>query len=245
MPIVTTRTRWTRIVNRFGLRGPESLRTALAADFRGSTARQKLALIGVAIWLVYEWGPGNETLTPWIVANTIGQNSRAGVIPITAAVGFCFTAVQQMASGYTALAGFSMFDRTSQAAWERLRGASDVAPGEWSRLGWGARCIVVFGLGTTAVALIQIMTIGEIGVRRHAAAVRSSALLCATLVGVIGGLAATIAYVGRRVDSLSWTTEWILRILGNPLFWLGLLLVPAMYRAFRRRPSVVDDSRIG
>ena len=72
------------------------------------------------------------------------------------------------------------------------------------------------------MALIQIMTTGEVGVRRHRRVVATSALLCATLVGVLGAMAATLALVGRNVPALEGATNWILRVLGNPLFWLGV-----------------------
>jgi hypothetical protein len=179
----------------------------------------------VVSWIVYEWGPGNETLTPWLLAQVIAETDSAWVIPLAALAGFCFTAAQQLASGFTALAGFSMFDSTSRAAWNRLRGQSPTAPGEWSSLGWGARSAIVFPLGTTSVALIQIMTTGEVGVRRHRRVIASSALLCATLVGLLGAMAAGLALVGRSVPALEGATNLVLRVLGNPLFWLGLIVV--------------------
>jgi hypothetical protein len=191
-----------------------------------------VALVGVVFWVAYEWGPGNETFTPWLLARVIAGTDSLWVIPLTALVGFGFTVVQQLASGFTALAGFSMFDRTSRAAWNRLRGKSGTVPGEWSGLGWGARSAIVFPLGTTSVALIQIMTTGEVGVRRHRRVVAMSAVLCATLVGMLGAVAATLALVGRNVPALEGTTNWILRVLGNPLFWLGLILVSIMWRRF-------------
>lgn len=197
----------------------------MIADFRQANWRRRIALVGVVIWLAYEWGPGNETVTPWVLVKIIHESAGAVVIPIAAGVGFTFTTLQQLASGITALAGFSIFDRTSLAAWELLTGRSVDPPGAWNRLGFFARCALVFGLGTTAVALIQIMSTGETGVRRHAPVIWRSALLCGTLVATIGAGVASLVYVGRRVDAISSGTEWILRLLGNPLFWLGLLVV--------------------
>jgi hypothetical protein len=211
------------------------LRTAFADDFRVAPWGRRIALVAVLGWLAYEWGAGNETVTPWILAKVIKDTRGAAAIPITAGVGFAFTTVQQLASGFTALSGFSIFDRTAAAAWQRLRGQNDTAPGEWSRLTPLSRCALVFGLGTTAVALIQIMSTGAIGVRRHASVVVQSAILCGTLVGGIGGVAAAVAVIGRRVHSLSRATEWILRILGNPLFWLGLLVLGVTVNALGRR----------
>ncbi len=218
-----------------------TLRSVVAADFRSSSFWRRLTLIGVVCWLAYEWGPGNETVTPWMIANIIHHNSGLTVIPVTAAVGFVFTAVQQMASGFTALAGFSLFHRSARAAMTRLRRSIDGAPRAWDDLGRGARCALVFGLGTTAVALIQITLTGEVGVRRHASVIRRSAVLCGALVAVVAATVATLAYVGRRIEPLAGPTEVVLRLLGNPLLWIGLIVAGMTVNALRRRtrPTVV------
>ena len=211
-----------------------TLRSAIRTDFRESQWRHRFALVGVIIWLSYEWGTGNETVTPWALAKIISVNTNVIVIPITAGVGFAFTTLQQLASGFTALAGFSMFDRTSNAAWQLLTKRSTDTPGAWQRLGFGARCALVFGLGTTAVALIQIMSTGQTGVRRHSSVIRQSAFLCGAIVGLIGAIVASLAYIGRRVDALASETEWMLRVFGNPLFWLALLVIGAVWRPMQR-----------
>jgi hypothetical protein len=214
--------------------GWKRLRRAFVADFRSASWPRRFALVAVVGWLLYEWGAGNETLTPWIIAKVIKDSHGAISIPVTAGIGFGFTTLQQLASGFTALTGFSIFDRTAEAAWQRLRGQDETAPIEWTRLTPFRRCAVVFGLGTTAVALIQIMSTGKIGIRRHAKAVIQSAALCGTIVGSIGGTAASLAVLGRHVHALRTPTEWILRILGNPLFWVGLLLLGFLSNAIRR-----------
>ncbi len=220
-----------------------SVRTAIGADFRDATWPQRLALGGVMWWITYEWGPGNETFTPWLLARVIAATDSAWVVPLAALVGFVFTVTQQLASGFTALAGFSMFHRTSRAAWNRLRGQSDTVPGEWSRLGWAARSAIVFSLGTTSVALIQIMTTGEVGVRRHRRVVATSALLCATLVGALAAIAGGLALIGRNVPALEGATNSILRVLGNPLFWLALIVVSIVVRKNHvRKDSQPKDS---
>jgi hypothetical protein len=212
-----------------------SLHKAVVDDFRGAAWGQRFALIGVVVWLAYEWGPGNETVTPWLLARIIHENAGVVVIPITVGVGFTFTAVQQLASGLTALAGFSIFERTSRAAQEKLRSDTGDVPGAWNRLSFVARCALVFGLGTTAVALLEIMSTGEIGVRRHARVIARSALLCGTLVASIGAVVATIAFFGRRTEALASQTEWLLRLLGNPLFWLGVLVAGLALRSLKGR----------
>jgi hypothetical protein len=207
---------------------------AILFDYRRSSWTRRFSLLGVAMWLAYEWGPGNETVTPWLLVRIIGQNEGAVAIPLTALVGFTFTTVQQLASGATALSGFSMFERTAGAAWERLHGDSPTAPLEWSRLGWGTRSVVVFGLGTTAVALTQIMSTGQVGVRRHMPVIIQSAVLCGLFVGTTGGVVATLAVLGRESSRMSGATEWLLDVLGNPLLWLGFVIVGAVVHLIRR-----------
>jgi hypothetical protein len=96
------------------------------------------------------------------------------------------------------------------------------------------RAALVFGLGTTAVALLQIMATGQVGVRRHSTAVVQAALLCGAVVGALAGVAGAIATLGRHVDALEGPTEQLLRVLGNPLFWLGVLGVGAIVQLLRR-----------
>jgi hypothetical protein len=214
-----------------------ALRAAVRADFRTSEPLRRVALCGVVFWLAYEWGIGNEVVTPWLLARVISDRPGLEAIPAAIVVGFVFTAVQQLLGGVTALAGFSVFDRTADAAWRRLGDRFGSIPGEWSSLGLVSRSILVFGLGTTAVALLQITTTGQVGVRRHGRAITESALLCGALVGVVAGAVGALAVAGRQIAMLAPFTEWMLRVLGNPLFWLGLLALVAMVNVGRHRAS--------
>jgi hypothetical protein len=218
------------------------LRAALAADFRDAGWQRRLALLAVAFWLAYEWGIGNETVTPWLLANVVASRSGFDAVPAAAVVGFAFTAVQQLLAGLTALAGFAIFTRTARGAWERLGERFERVPAEWSRLGFVGRSVLVFTLGTTAVALVQVMSTGEVGVRRHRRVIVESALLCGLLVALAGGVAAALVATGREVDALSGATDLVLRILGNPLFWLGGLAAAGLIHAGRSmvRPADVE-----
>lgn len=215
------------------------VRSAVALDIREAPLRRRVLLVAVAAWIAYEWGIGNETVTPWLLVRVMAAVDGPMVIPATAAVGFAFTAVQQFVAGVTALAGFVMFDRTATAAWTRLRDALGREPTGWSHLGLGGRSLIVFTLGTTAVALIEVTTSGAVGVARHVRVVAAGALLCAALVAIAGGAAATIAWAGREIEPLAGPTDAALRVLGNPLLWLTVLAVYAGFalrRSRRRQP---------
>jgi hypothetical protein len=225
-------------------KAPSELRRAIGADFAYSTWLRRLALVGVCCWLAYEWGPGNEAVTPWLLVSVLGRTDGALAILVTAAVGFAFTTLQQLASGCTALLGFSMFERTAHASWRLLHRRQSELP-EWSQLGWPSRAVLVFGLGTTAVALIQIMTTGQAGVRPHRRTITMSALLCGALVGTIGALIASLVVLAQRIPALAEPTEWLLRILGNPLLWLSLVAAVLVVPVIRsRRTSKLADDRL-
>ncbi len=198
------------------------MRDAIAADFRTSAWPSRMALLGVCAWLAYEWGPGNETVTSWALASLVERYDGAAAVLAAAAFAFGFTTLQQTASGLTALAGFSLLERTSAASWERLRRAESRLVGGWSSMGLGTRSAIVFGLGTTAVALMQIVTTGTTGVRRHVRAVLSSAVLCGLLVMVLGTSAALLVEIGRSIDALAGPTERLVSVLASPWPWRGL-----------------------
>lgn len=202
-----------------------TFRSAVAADFRASTWLQRFLLVGVVAWLAYEWGAGNETFTPWFLVKVVTATEGAWSIIATAAAGFAFTMCQQLLSGFTTSAGFARFSRTADAAWQRLSARTESETLEWSKMGWATRALVVFSLGTTAVVLIQVAVTGEVGVARHRRTVIEAAALCGAIVGLIGGIIAAMVWGGRSVPALNTLTDALLRITGNPLLWIAILLL--------------------
>ena len=201
-----------------------SVSACVRADLRGSSGLQRILLVATVGWIAYEWGFGNEAFTPWLLFQVVSSTSGFSSVVATAAVGFAFTAVQQLVSGYTAAAGFSMFHRTTDASWRLLRSRLGDEPRDWFRQPLAVRALVVFTLGTTAVVLIQMATTGEVGARRMRAVVNQAAVLCGAGVGAIGAAVAAAVWLGRSVPALESPTDWLLRVLGNPLFWIGLLV---------------------
>lgn len=203
-----------------------TLRSSITADFRDASWAGRLALFGVVAWMLYEWGPGNETVTPWLVMTALDRaDDGAGVIAVAAIVGFVFTLLQQVLSGVTALVGFSMFERTARAAWQQLSADGTKQLRGWHTTSIVTRCAVAFGLGTTAVALIEITTTGVVGVRRHLRAVVESAFAVASIVGLLAAFVGSLAWLGRSVPAMRDATDMVIRVLGNPLFWLAIVVV--------------------
>lgn len=220
-----------------GLAG--GFRAAVRADLASSRWPQRLLLVVAVAFITYEWGLGNETVTPWLLSWVVSEGDGWSTIAVAGAVGFGFTLVQQLASGFSVLAGFSVFDRSANAAWARLSRRIDPERLRWDDASLAYRLVIVFTLGTTVVALLQIVSSGRVGVARHRAAVVQAALLCATAVGVLGCAAGAVGQVGRSIDVLSAPTDWVLRVLGNPLFWIGVLgIFMLSQRVTRPDPAV-------
>ena len=214
-----------------------SFRTCVREDFAGSTVRQRVLLVATVGWVAYEWGLGNETLTRWILVRVISDTSGWWSVLATAGVGFAFTTAQQLASGATAVIGFSMFERTSAAAWRLLRSRLADEPRDWSRLSLVTRALVVFTLGTTAVVLIQTTVTGDARPERHRRTVVQAATMVGLLVAGIGAIVASAVWLGRSVPTVEPATEWLLRVLGNPLFWIGLLAAVLGFKSVRSRAT--------
>lgn len=212
-----------------------TLRAAVASDFRRSTWLQRLVLVAVVFWIGYEWGAGNETFTPWLLVTVINNTDGWRSVVAVGAVGFAFTAAQQLVSGFTTAAGFSMFPRTARVSWRRLSAHHGAGALTWSNMGWGSRAVLVFSLGTTAVVSIQVALTSDVGARAHRRAVVQSACLVAGLVAAIGMVIAAMAMAGRNSPRFATATDWSLRILGNPLVWIALVVVMIAAQLWRHR----------
>lgn len=215
----------------------------VAADLRTSGWRQRVLLVLAVGWIGYEWGLGNETVTPWLLSWVISEQRGWSTIVVAGAVGFVFTLIQQLLSGLSVLAGFSVFERSANAAWGRLARRVDPERLRWDGANLAYRTVIVFTLGATAVALLQIVSSGRVGVAVHRRAVVQAAFLCATAVGVIGSLAGAIGHVGRSIDVLSAPTDWVLRVLGNPLLWIGLIVLYFLAQRMSR-PSGTTNQEV-
>jgi ABC-type dipeptide/oligopeptide/nickel transport system permease component len=185
--------------------------------------------------LAYEWGPGNESVTAWLLARLLRRDDSMAMAAATTGIGFAFAFVQQLASGLTAAAGFGMFQRSAHAAWQRLRDRSSLAPKPWAELRWPTRAAVAFGLGSTAVALTETMVTGRGGVRRHRRVVVQAACTVGLIVAAMAAVVGVIAAIARRRPAWRDETNLILDVLGNPLFWLALVLVAFVSGRLRSR----------
>jgi hypothetical protein len=200
-----------------------------------------VALLG---WLLYEWGPGNESVTPWLVARVLSANEGVRSLVLVPAVAGVFTFVQQSASGLTALYAFGAFDRTRAVAADRLAEGARLGDASPSA---GALTATSVLLGTTVVALQHVLAVQRARTPADGGAVRlqggrarngARAVLvgaggCGCVVALIGALVSLLAFAARSSPQMEPAAEAVIAFLAKPLVWLG---VSVAYGAILLRP---------
>jgi MFS family permease len=208
---------------------PSSVPRALRRDFAAATGTQWVLLLAAVAWLVYEWGPGNETVTPWILTNLLKDNEGFRSVALLMGVGFAFTALQQSLSGLTAVAALSTFRRTAARVWSNVESAGVEGLGltrPWAQRSLRERVFIGFALGSTAVAVGEVMLAGSSLDRRSAnRAVVSSACYTGAAVAVLAGVVAFLTWLGRSFQRSAETTESIIDFLSAPWPWLVLAVI--------------------
>ncbi len=196
-----------------------------------------MALGGLGAWLAYEWGPGNEGVSAWLLANVLGRVRGPAAMLLVPLLGFAFIFLQQLASGFTALQAFSTFSTTAHAVWSRLQRGGNDPPGRWETMPLAGKAALAVGLGTTAVALAEVVTSGDVERAHHRGAVVRSAALVAAIVGALAFVVSAIAAVGRANPRWAPATERIIDFLGHAWLWIGLAAVSLMVSWRRRQRS--------
>jgi hypothetical protein len=217
-----------------------SLREALGEDFKKSGPLQKLGLLTTAAWLAYEWGPGNETVTPIIGGHVINNVSGpAGMVKV-AAVTAGFTFVQQTLSGTTLAATATQFPKAAKKTSELMKDEDqpELSAKPWKELPLSKRLLYAFTMGTTFVATREAGVTGEVGFKNNLKRVLGSAALCAAGVGVIGASVEAVDYYADDAPALIQEASDVgISVATSPLFWLGLLGL-STYRDARKRNAL-------
>lgn len=82
-------------------------------EFQGTNPYGKLILSALGVMTAYEWGPGNETLTPYIGGQAVDASDGIKGIAITAGITGGFTVAQQLASSWLTRKSVQQFPTVS------------------------------------------------------------------------------------------------------------------------------------
>ena len=217
------------------------LRRAGREDLASSGLMQKIGLFATALWLAYEWGPGNETITPIINGQVVDRVSGVGGIVTAAAITGGFTFLQQIASGATVTGTATQFPRLAESAFKHF--LSDTEHPElnakpWNKLSLHERLIYGFTAGTTFVATREAGVTGEVKFSKTMPrVVGSAALTSAAVASIAATVEAVDTYKNHMPSTLEYAAEIGIQVITNPLTWIGLLVFTT-YRNHRKRSEL-------
>ena len=215
------------------------VREAAAYDFKNSGIRQKIGLLATGAWLTYEWGPGNETVTPILGGAIINSVSGPAGIAVTAAVTGGFTFLQQVASGATVAATATQFPKLTETTFNRFftdKEHPELNAKPWKDLSLAKRILYGFTMGTTFVASREAAVTGETKFAKTLPRVIGSAALTSSVVATLaGGVEALDTYSDNFTPILQKISETFVDVVSNPITWLGLLGVSALNERRKRK----------
>lgn len=216
------------------------LRKAASDDFNNSGIAKKVGLAATAAWLAYEWGPGNETLTPILGGAVINNVNGPLGIAATAAITGGFTFLQQVASGATVAATATQFPNLAESTFNKFfvdKDHPELNAKPWQHLPLTTRLLYGFTMGTTFVASREAAVTGQTEFKKTMPRVVGSAALTGTMVAAIAGSVEALDTYGHnlplKIAGLK-LDELFIDVVTNPVTWLGLLGVSAVSGRIKR-----------
>lgn len=205
-------------------------------DFKTAGLGQKLGLLAMAGWFAYEWGPGNEAVTPIIAGQVLNHTNGIAAPLATSAIAGAFTFVQQTASGVTTAYTESTFPKLAETSYKLFNEDEDGENKhkEWKDLPAATKFFYAFLIGTTwSVTREAVVTGNEDKAKLYRTALGSAAV-AGTAVAGIGMAAGALKW---KADGTSFQpySDWIIDKMENPLTWLGLFGAAALYNQSKNK----------
>lgn len=217
---------------------PLTLRKAIAADAKAADFWRTIALVIVLILLFFEWGAGNETVLVTSMASTYDSSPNWVGVGLVFLVGFAVAFAIQMIAGLISSVGYGALSNITTVARNfLLRIRPDLEGTNWWTLGWGPRFFVAFGVGASAVVLLQQTATAETGWRAHWRVVLQSATLTAAGAGAVGALLTGVAQIGRMFPATEPAVDAFIGFASSPIPWFILFTGLAVVAWYRSRPD--------
>ncbi len=224
-----------------------SLWSTIKGDFANATGARVLGVLGMMIWMAFQWGWGNDVLLPPIVARAFDAiddsstwPSAIGAIGAGTVAGSGFWGITQAFDGVVVLAGFGLIPATTARISRTLRRHGLVKP--YHELSFGTRFFVAYLSGASVLCLIDVMATGRPGLQpRRRILAEAVAMAVAGVAIVIVVITSAIA-IGARVPATEGAAEFVVRYARNPLTWLALYGTLALGSAIAGRLRGRDTS---
>lgn len=212
------------------------LRKAGAEDFGRSGPLHKIGMIATAGIIAYEWGPGNETVTPIIAGIVINNTDGPKGILLSAGIAGAFTIVEQGLATTLMASTVSQFPELAKTSME-LSGTDEdpvLRRKPWKELSRRKRLLSGFTLGASYVVPREAAITGNADFKQNLKVGLKSTAMTG---GVVAAFAGGVDTIDQVTDNAPAAVETIgdiaVTVVTHPALWLGIfgLTVYSEHRA--------------
>lgn len=203
----------------------QTLWQTVKGDFSKAGGIGALAVVGVLIWMAFQWGWGNDILLPPIVASAfdlfddgVTWRSAIGAVGAATLAGSLFWGITQAIDGIVVLSGLQLLPGITQRISTFLRKQGWVKP--FDELSFGTKFLIAYVSGASVLCLVDVFATGEPGLRRRGKILAQAVALAVAGVGFVVLIVSAIVAVGARVPASADAAEVVLRYAKNPLTWI-------------------------
>lgn len=218
----------------------ESVWETAKRDLSGATGLGPLAVVGLLVWMAFQWGFGNDAVLPTVAANSFdladdGDSWGRGIIGVGAAMAaaFLFWGASQLLDAVIMLAGLRLIPRLTQRISHYLTRKNLVKP--YDELRWTTRWGLAYATGVSVICLVDVFATGRPGLAGRRSMILVSVLLSAGTVSLAVGLVVGAAMVATRIPAVADEAEVFIGVAKNPLTWIGLFGVLFLIGALRKK----------
>jgi hypothetical protein len=191
-------------------------------NYKNASVNGKVVLGGLMIMTAYEWGPGNETLTPILGGQAVDSSDGLKGVAITAGITGGFTVAQQLTSSWLTRRSVQQFPDVSEKAFSFMNGGSDLDDElrfkPFDKLPPTKKLVYPFLIGTSFVVGRESFVTGSTDDKELKNVGRKSALVAGLSVAAVAGTFDTLDQV---VPDGS-IAQGVLNFFKTPIPWLGL-----------------------
>ena len=212
-------------------------------DFYRTTWKGKITLGSLMVMGAYEWGPGNETVTPIIAGRVLDVANGIGGVALTAAVGGGFVAGQQLAASYLARKTAAEFPTVSDHFYQNIgreKESGDVKFRSFDDLSYRRKFLYSTGLGSSFNVLREAAVTEELNQNRLKRVGRTSSLIAGITVATVSGGVDVINQHFSDSEPVQSVIDWSVK---NPAFWLGVMGVMWASDYYKSKRSTAKAAR--
>ena len=167
-------------------------------DFASTNTYGKAIIASTMLMGAYEWGPGNETVTPIVTGQGLDVANGVGGLALTAAIGGGFVLGQQLFSGFLARRTVEQFPNMGEKVFDYSNEDNEsIRFRPFAELPKGKQLLYSFSLGASFLVARESTVTGKSDKEHLVTVSRKSATITAS----------SVALVGASVDLVNQTNE--------------------------------------